>query len=366
MRTACTAPRVFTGEEWLENRAVVCEGETIEAIVPLAGFPSDIQLTHFDQGFLAPAFIDVQVYGAGGRLFSLYPEPHTLQCMQEEFAAQGTCLFQPTLATNTMPVFQKAIDAVRAYKAAGGKGVHGLHLEGPWLNPVRAGAHVQEWMHKPTEEEVNQLLEFVKDVVTMITLAPEQCSSEVIRLIQSSGVVISAGHSDAGFEEAMQAFDDGIQTVTHLYNAMSPLHHRGPGLVGACFQHPSVRASIIPDGHHVHFDAIRIAKQAMGERLFAITDAVTETSEGPYRHVKNGNKYECNGTLSGSAISMFEAYRNLVEQVGIEKSEALRMCSLYPAKVLGVDGAYGRIAKGYKNALVWIDEANKNVRMLQQ
>lgn len=356
MLTAFTAPEIFTGEEWLRGMAIVCNEETIQAIIPLTEISPDVSLIDLREGFIAPAFIDAQVYGAEGRLFSLYPEAVTLRLMAETFAATGTCLFQPTLATNTMAVFKKAIDAVRAYKASGGIGVHGLHLEGPWLNPVRAGAHVQEWMHKPAVEEVKELLDYGEGIITMITLAPEQCNDAIIRLIQSSGVVVSAGHSNATFEEAVVALDKGIRAVTHLYNAMSPLHHRQPGLVGACLQHPSVCASIIPDGYHVHFDAIRIAKQAMGERLFAITDAVTETTEGPYRHEKNGDKYECNGTLSGSAISMFEAYRNLVEQAGIEKGEALRMCSLYPAKMLGVDRAYGRIAPGCNLALVWVNE----------
>lgn len=305
-------------------------------------------------GFLAPALVDAQVYGAGGRLFSLYPEPGTLQVMQETFAAQGTCLFQPTLATNTPDVFRKAIDAVRSYWRTGGKGVHGLHLEGPWLNPVKAGAHVKEWMHQPTPEEVAELLEYGKDVITMITLAPERCSDAVIRLIQASGVVLSAGHSNMRFEQAMDCFDRGINAVTHLYNAMSPLHHREPGIVGACFRHSKVRASIIPDGHHVHFEAIRIAKQAMGDRLFVITDAVTETTEGPYQHRQARDKFECNGTLSGSAISMTEGCRRLVENCGIDKGEALRMCSLYPAEVLGIAQQYGRIEKGYKAAIIHV------------
>jgi N-acetylglucosamine-6-phosphate deacetylase len=365
MRTAYTAPWIFTGEQWMEGVAIICNDDTIEVLTPVTEIPLDLSVADMEQGFIAPAFIDVQVYGAAGKLFSMFPEPSTLQLMQEAFAAQGTCLFQPTLATNTIAVFKKAIDAVRQYKAAGGRGVHGLHLEGPWLNPVRAGAHVQEWMHRPSPQEVKNLLEHGKGIITMITLAPEMCSPEVIRLIRSYGVVISAGHSDAGFEQAMAAFEEGINAVTHLYNAMSPLHHREPGLVGACFRHPSVRASIIPDGYHVHFEAIRIAKQVMGERLFAITDAVTETAEGPYRHEKSGNKYECNGTLSGSAISMFEAYRNLVEQVGLEKGEALRMCSLYPARVLGADQQYGKIESGYKSELVWINEGQKKANLVQ-
>jgi N-acetylglucosamine-6-phosphate deacetylase len=218
-------------------------------------------------------------------------------------------------------------------------------------------------MHEPTIEEAEALLAYGEGVITMITLAPEICSDAVIRLIQSSGVVVSAGHSNLRFEQAIDCFDKGISAVTHLYNAMSPLHHREPGLVGACFCHPSVRASIIPDGHHVHFEAIRIAKQAMGDRLFVITDAVTDTAEGPYQHSLAGDQYECNGTLSGSAISMIEGCRRLVDKCGIDKGEALRMCSLYPAEVLGIEQQYGRVQKGFRASIIHVD-ANWGGRLL--
>jgi N-acetylglucosamine-6-phosphate deacetylase len=142
-------------------------------------------------------------------------------------------------------------------------------------------------------------------------------------------------------------FEKGITTVTHLFNAMSPLHHREPGLVGAAFQHDSVMASIIPDGHHVDFMAIAIAKKLMGERLFAITDAVTNTTHGLYQHHRVGDKYECNGILSGSALSMYDCFYNLVNKLGFEIEEALRMCSLYPARALGVEHQYGKIAPGF-------------------
>jgi N-acetylglucosamine-6-phosphate deacetylase len=169
----------------------------------------------------------------------------------------------------------------------------------------------------------------------------------VLDLLLASGVVLSAGHSNATCAAATSAFDQGISAVTHLFNAMSPLHHREPGLVGAAFCHAGVAASIIPDGHHVDFTAIRIAKELMKDRLFAITDAVTETTEGPYRHHLVGDKYECAGTLSGSAISMYDAFMNLVNKTGIEVEEALRMCSLYPARVLGIQHLYGKIAPGF-------------------
>jgi N-acetylglucosamine-6-phosphate deacetylase len=284
--------------------------------------------------------------------------------MYNVFSNEGTCLFQPTLATNTIEVFKKAIDAVRAYWNGGGRGVYGLHLEGPWINPLKRGAHIESLIHSPKLEEVKDLLKYGRDVIKTITLAPEVCSPEIIELIVSHEVIISAGHSNATCSEATQAFENGIATVTHLHNAMSSLHHREPGLVGAAWLHGEITASIIPDGHHVDFLVIAIAKKLMAERLFAITDAVTETTEGPYQHYLVGDKYECNGTLSGSAISMHEAFYRLVTKVGIEVEEALRMCSLYPARVMKVEHLYGKIAPGFAAQFVVLNKQLKLVEVI--
>ena len=191
----------------------------------------------------------------------------------------------------------------------------------------------------------------------MITLAPEVCNKKVIDLIVKNQVIVSAGHSNATFAEGTAAFDNGIETATHLFNAMSPLHHREPGLPGAVLQHPTVMASIIPDGYHVDFEMISIAKQIMNERLFIITDAVTENNEGLYPHKLAGDKYESNGILSGSALTMIKGVKNLIEKTGIELPEALRMASLYPARLLGMSNQLGMIKKGYKANFVFLDEA---------
>ncbi len=201
-------------------------------------------------------------------------------------------------------------------------------------------------------------------VIKIITLAPEVCSKEVIDLIHSYNVIISAGHSNATYKEATTAFYNGIKTVTHLYNAMSGLQHREPGLAGATFNNENVMASIIPDGYHVDYAAIQIAKKIMGERLFVITDAVTGTNEGYYQHYLAGDKYEAGGILSGSALTMNKALQNLVNHVDIELTEALRMCSLYPAKVLGMQNRLGRIDKGFNSKMVVMKESMEVVTMI--
>jgi N-acetylglucosamine-6-phosphate deacetylase len=352
MQQAFTASRIFTGHEWLHDHVIVTDQSRIEAIFSKLNFQSKVPLTDLGNVIIIPGFVDIQVYGAGRKLLSAYPESHTVQLMHDEFLKNGTVMFQPTVATNTLEVFKKCIEAVRTYMQNGGKGVAGIHLEGPWINEIKRGAHLKEWIHSPTMQEVKRLLEYGKGIIRTITLAPEKVSEEVIRLIQSYNIVISAGHSNATYHEAMKGFELGIPMATHLYNAMSPLQHREPGLVGAAMNSKETVAAIIPDGHHVDFSAIQIAKKVMKERLFAITDAVTETNVGPYQHYLNGDKYESNGILSGSAISMYNAFRNLIDKAGIEMEEAQRMCSLYPAKAIRMESEYGQIAKGFLTPLV--------------
>lgn len=356
-----SAEKIFTGYEWLTRHAIVVNEGKIESIVSQT---ETAPTKRFDNCYIVPAFIDVQVYGSAKKLLAVYPHASTLQLMCEEFIAKGTCLFLPTLATNTIELFKKGIDAVRDYWNSGGKGVYGLHLEGPWLNEIKRGAHVKEWIHSPSLDEVKDLVEYGKDVIKMITIAPEVCSDEIIDLILSYNIILSAGHSNANYDQAMKGFDKGISTTTHLYNAMSPLQHRQPGLVGAAFNHSKATASIIPDGYHVDYSAIAIAKKIMGNRLFAITDAVSETNEGPYRHQLAGDKYECNGVLSGSALSMNKAFKNLVKHAGIQVEEALRMCSLYPAQVLRCDDVYGKIVQQAAGQFLVLDKQLEIVEVI--
>lgn len=359
-----TASRIFTGDGWLEDHALVIRDGVIEKVLPVANLPEATPRTAFTGCFLAPAFLDLQIYGAYGKLLAVYPEADSLTKLVDYCRKGGAAFCQPTVATNTKEVFYNCIDAVRAYWQQGGEGVLGLHLEGPWINAVKRGAHIASLIHTPTVEEVKELLDYGKGVITMITLAPEQCSDAVIDLILSHNIIISAGHSNATYKEANHGFDKGIAAVTHLYNAMSPLQHREPGLVGAAMNHATAMASIIPDGHHVDFVAVRLARQLMKERLFAITDAVTETQIGAYQHYLVGDKYEATGILSGSALTMQKALYNLVHHTGAELAEALRMCSLYPAQVMRMDDRLGKIAPGYRATLVGLDEGLTTATLL--
>lgn len=351
-----TAERIFTGTNWLQNHAIIEENDRIIDVVPASALLLNQQTYQVvKHNTLVPGFVDIQIYGANGRLLAVDPDIESLTNLYEYCSQGGALHFLPTVATNTAETMYNCIDAVRAYWKQGGKGCLGLHLEGPWINPIKRGAHIESLIHAPVLEEVRTLLEYGKGVIKMITLAPEVCSEEIIQLIQSHKVIVSAGHSNATYQQATKSLNKGIHAITHLYNAMSPLNHREPGLVGAAFLHQTARASIIPDGVHVDFSAVMVARQIMKERLFVITDAVTQTNKGYYTHELAGNKYESNGILSGSALTMMKAVKNLVLYCAVELEEALRMCSLYPAQVLGL-ADLGQLKKGYTASFIELDD----------
>jgi N-acetylglucosamine-6-phosphate deacetylase len=355
MKKAYSADKIFTGQSWRNNSALIIENDVVSNVVQLNNLPADIPVIQH-ASILAPAFIDIQIYGASSKLFSMYPSADTLHKMKEYCDKGGTKYFLPTIATNTIDVFKKGIDAIKEYWKNGGAGVPGLHIEGPWINKEKRGAHIESLIHAPQMDEVKELLEYGKAVIKMITLAPEICSEEIIELIKSYGIIISAGHSNATYSEAMNAFKKNIHVATHLFNAMSGLHHRQPGLPAAIMLNSSVMASIVADGYHVDFAMISVAKKIMGERLFLITDTVTETKEGPYQHERSGGRYLANDILSGSALTMIKAIKNCVDKCNISLEEALRMASLYPAKVLHLDNKTGKIETGFNADFVLLNE----------
>ena len=353
---AYIAKLIFTGEQWLHKHAAIVEDGIIKDVLPVTALDPLVETVYFSDSMLAPAFIDLQIYGAYEKLFAVYPNKDSLQLLNSYSNSGGAAFCMPTVATNQPEILYQCIDAIRLYWQQGGEGILGLHAEGPWINQLKRGAHIESLIHSPSLKEVEALLDHGKDVLKIITLAPEVCSKEIINLIHTSGIKIFAGHSSATYEEAIQSFDNGIAAVTHLYNAMSRLQHRSPGLAGAVLDHHQIMASIIADGFHVDYAAIRIAKKIMQQRLFAITDAVTTTTEGYYQHLSDGDKYIAGDILSGSALTMYKALQNLVKHVGIETGEALRMCSLYPAQVMQMDDQLGRITKGYKAKMVLLPE----------
>ena len=349
-----TADKVFTGFDWLPDHAIVTQNGRIEDLLPIVSLSPNLVITNHSY-MIIPAFIDIQIYGADGKLFATSPTKETLRAMYNHCISGGTNNFLPTIATNSLEVVKKAINAIKNYWGDDGKGVVGLHMEGPWINKIKKGAHEEDFIHAPSLTEVMEIIGYGDGVIKMITLAPECCPDDIIAFIRSKEIVISIGHSNASFTEATQAFNNGIYLATHLFNAMSPFHHRDPGIPGAVIQHPQVMASIVADGYHVNFEVINIVKRLMRQRLFLITDAVTETSTGLYQHKYEGDKYTHHETLSGSSLSMLKAATNCIKKAGISEQEALRMASHYPAKVLGLDYRLGLIKKGYDAELTFLD-----------
>jgi N-acetylglucosamine-6-phosphate deacetylase len=354
-----TAKHIFTGEEWLQDYSIVVEGGMIKEIKPAS---STAEETHHT---IIPAFVDLQIYGAHGKLLSVFPEPATLTEIHKYSIHGGAYYFLPTVATNVWSIIFRCIDAIKAYWQSGGKGCLGLHVEGPWLNKEKRGAHVESLVHDPNIDEVKKLLEYGEGVIKMITLAPETCSDEIIQTILSYDVVISAGHSNMTYNESNEAFSKGITAVTHLYNAMSGIMHREVGLAGAAMLHDSVMTSIICDGYHVDYAAIKIAKCLMKERLYLITDAVTETRDGYYRHYRMGDKFVAGGILSGSALNMILAVKNVVHFADIETEESIRMATVYPAKAIKMEDKIGKIAKGLSAHFLITDEKLSFLEMIE-
>jgi N-acetylglucosamine-6-phosphate deacetylase len=331
---AITNCRYLKGTEIQHNQTFLISNGHIEAIGEME-IPATYQQVDAEGQLITPGFMELQIYGSGGNLFSAYPTVETLRQMDLDLISKGTTSFLVCLATNSIDVFYNAIEAAKAYRAEA-KGFMGLHLEGPYLNPKRLGAHPAAYVKKATLEEVKGLIEAADGVVKMMTLAAELQDPEVIDYLLDEGVVLSLGHSDASFEAATAAYNHGFTTTTHLFNAMPPIHHRAPALPVAFFSHPTAKASIIVDGEHVNFEVVKMASKLAQDRLFLITDAVTACEIGPYKHRLQGDKYVTeDGTLSGSNITLLQAVQNCVQHCDIELPLALAMASTIPAKVIG-------------------------------
>jgi N-acetylglucosamine-6-phosphate deacetylase len=341
--------KIFTGEKFLDNGEVLVLDKKI-----IQDGAADTRVD-LEGGYLVPAFIDIQLYGGGGKLFGEHPSVESLDSTYQYSLQGGAAHILPTVATNSNDIVFAAIEAVRSYWQKGKPGVIGLHLEGPYINKKKKGAHIEQFIRKPTLEDIKEIMKAGKGIVKIMTLAPEMCGDDIIDFLRHEGVTISAGHTDATYEEAMKGFAK-IPLATHLYNAMSGLQHRAPGMVGAIFN-SNAMASIVADGYHVDFAAISIAKKIMKERLFYITDAVTENKEGYYQHRLDGDRYVvADGTLSGSSLTVLKSVINGYKHADIPLEESLRMGSLYPARAIGVDDKMGMIKEGYQADLTWLDK----------
>lgn len=355
---ALTNGRIFTGHQVLEHHAVIVSNEAIDAVCPLDALPADIERRDLDGAILAPGFIDLQLNGCGGVQFNDSLDAlsvETLEIMQHANVKSGCTSFLPTLITSTDEFMRRAIEVMRAFLAQHKHQALGLHLEGPYLNPIKKGTHDPALMRKPTPEMIDYLCANA-DVIAQLTLAPEQVDAGVIHQLSQAGIMVSAGHSNATYDQAKAGFAAGIGFATHLFNAMPPLTGREPGLIGAIYDTPALYCGIIVDGLHVSYANIRNTKRIKGEKLVLVTDATAPAGAdnqidrfifaGKTIYYRDGLCLDEHGTLSGSALTMIEAVRNSVEYAGIALDEALRMATLYPAQALGVATQLGTLQAG--------------------
>jgi N-acetylglucosamine-6-phosphate deacetylase len=366
-RVALRNAVLLDGEDLTAGKVVIVRGDRIEAVLPEQDFSADpeIEVIDLQDAYLAPGFIDLQLNGCGGVLFNDAITAETLKVMHRTNLRSGTTGFLPTLITTSEENMRLALDVVRQYCADARGGVLGVHLEGPYINPERKGIHDVNFIRIPSEAMIEQIAAAAGQFPVMLTLAPECNEISTLRALVDAGVVVSSGHSNAQYAEAIVGFDAGIRVATHLFNAMSPWTGRDPGLVGAVFDRDGVTAGIIADGFHVHFASIKLAKSIKRQGLFLVTDAVTPTGTsmpafqfgGRTVFVKEGRCVSADGTLGGALLTMIGAVANSVRHAGIPLLEAVRMATLYPARVMKLDHELGRVMEGYLADFTIFDES---------
>jgi N-acetylglucosamine-6-phosphate deacetylase len=347
--------QIISDGQITRGKAIVISDGKIIDVIPVAAIPQSAEKIDLMGAFVAPGLIDLQIYGTGGKLFAGKPEEAALEQMENDMLSQGTTGFFATLGTNSNDVVEKGIGVAKAYRSKAKGNFWGMHLEGPYLNPIKKGAHPEKYIKKGTLAEVQRWIEMADGVIKMMTVAPELQDKEVIDYLNDNGVILSSGHSNATYQQGKSFLNNPVKAVTHLYNAMPQMHHREPGYIPAIFEERPY-TSVVADGIHVDFAMIRLAKRELGDKLFLITDAVTTANEGTYQHQFTGDRYIMpDGTLSGSCLTMLKAVENCVNHLDIPLAEAINMASLYPAQLAGVNK--GKVEAGFDADLIVFDDS---------
>jgi N-acetylglucosamine-6-phosphate deacetylase len=361
----------------LVNGRILLDGafETDRAVLVDAGRILDVvaqdsvteEGDRYDLGgmMLVPGFIDTQVNGGGGVLFNDDPSVEAIARIGAAHRTFGTTGFLPTLISDDLDKVRLAMDAVDRAIEAGVPGVLGIHIEGPFLSLGRRGIHRADKIRSIDADAV-ALLGRGGRGRTMVTLAPEKVSVDAIRQLSDAGVIVSAGHTDATAAQTFAALDAGLRGFTHLFNAMSQMTSREPGVVGAALYDRRAWCGIIVDGRHVDPVTLQVAMRSRGcERIMLVTDAMPTVGasdkafdlQGRAISVENGVCVDEAGTLAGSDLDMETAVRNSVGMLGLGVPAAVAMASASPAGFLGMGDERGRIAPGYCADMVLLDDA---------
>lgn len=363
MTSAIVGANVFDGERLLTDHVLVLANGLVQALVPNSEWQGSVPAVDFSDQLIAPGFIDLQLNGGGGVLFNDQPTVAGIAAIAKAHRQFGTTGFLATFITDEPKKMHAATAAVKGALSNQVPGLLGIHLEGPFLNRDRKGVHDGSMIREMSDDDLAWLSHVGLDRV-LITLAPEQVSDEVLAGLSAAGVILWAGHSEASYEQTIDALESGISGFTHLFNAMSPLATRAPGMVGAALEHQASWVGVIADGHHVHPANLRLALRLKpAGKMLLVTDAMPSVGSsatsfplnGEQIQTRDGCNYTENGVLAGSDLDMCSAVKNIVSFTGIDYLEALRMASLYPAQALGVDSQLGRIAPEYRGNLVALD-----------
>ncbi|RLC56975.1 MAG: N-acetylglucosamine-6-phosphate deacetylase [Chloroflexota bacterium] len=372
MRLLLTDCFLYTPEEYGPGEVLLTNGRIAE-VARRVETRRGAEVISLEGATLAPGLIDVHVHGSNG-LDTMDGEAEAIAKLSAFFAAHGVTGFLPTTVAAPLPQIERAMNAVRHAVDSGlpGAQVLGVHLEGPFFNRQRAGAQPVDWCVDPTEDALQRLLTTGEGLIRMMSLSPELPGAlAAIEILTRHGIVASLGHTDANYAQAQAAFAAGARHVTHLFNAMSPLHHREPGVGGAALTTAGGRVQIIADGLHLHPATLALVVRCKGvDEVLLITDAIAgaglpdgEYALGPQRViVRNGEARTPAGNLAGSTLTLERAVANMVRLAGVSLPAALQMASLNPARVLGLEQHKGRLAPGYDAALAALD-ADFNVRL---
>jgi N-acetylglucosamine-6-phosphate deacetylase len=365
---AISGARIFDGEDWHDGKALLVAGGMVEAIVAQDALPAGARTLDLDGGFLAPGFVDLQVNGGGGVMLNDDPSLETIRRICTAHARFGTTALLATLITDTPETTAAALEAGEAAAREKVQGFLGLHLEGPHLSLSRKGAHDPGLIRPMETADLDRLVAARSSLpVLMTTVAPETVTPQQIAALSGAGIVVSLGHSDAGYATARAAIEAGATQVTHLFNAMSQLQHREPGMVGTALSSGEISAGLIADGFHVDRHVIGIAlrsKRGPG-RIFLVTDAMATIGADMTEFTLNGRTIRReggrltldDGTLAGADLDMISAVRFMHREIGLPVAEALRMASFYPAMAVGQEHRLGRIGQGRPASFVHLSDA---------
>nr|WP_186363589.1 N-acetylglucosamine-6-phosphate deacetylase [Rhizobium sp. ACO-34A] len=371
--TAVVADTLYdgTGSPPVHDVAIVLEGGMIASVCPVGRLPGNVEIMA-RAAIAIPGMIDLQINGGGGVLFNDEPTPEALEKMAAAARKGGTAFILPTYITAHGQGFADAMEAVEKAIAMGVPGILGIHLEGPFLSPKRPGIHPRDAIRPIGNEDIAVLSRDIGGP-RLITLAPEEAPDGSIRELCNSGAIVFAGHSEASFEDMEKAAGEGISGATHLFNAMSQIAGRAPGLVGAVLDNDRLYAGIIADGVHVHQANLRLAAHSLGpDRLCLVTDAMSTLGTalesfdllGKQIFLRDGRLVDMNGTLAGAHIALDECLRNMMRFTGINAAEAVQMATSAPAHAVGLGATLGRVASGYRAALTLMDEDFKAVSVV--